>query len=331
MMAFILVVVVYLSDKVTHLPGSQLGDSKVVYLGKTSDDGTHSFPRQIIDPIGRKLTLVRPPVAIVSNILAGDEMLSQLVDQDRIRSVTYLADQPSVSNVVGVYGQNIPRSQGTIEEILSHQPDLVIIAAYSNATTVDLLLNTGVPVIRFANFNTLDDVRNNVRTLASALGSEDAADQWLSEIDEKIQAITRRIKGQPKPRVLYYNIDGFTSGAGSLMDETITLAGGRNVIDETGLKGYAKISPEMAIGLQPDVILMNDSSSGGVTPMDQLYENPAWQSVPAVKNKRVYGLHGAWVTSGSPYRVKGIEQVAHLLHPDVFKPQKTPPPDNPKR
>jgi len=43
-----------------------------------------------------------------------------------------------------------------------------------------------------------------------------------------------------------------------------------------------------------------------------------------VKNKRIYSIQGAWVTSVTPYRVKGIEQVAHLLHPSIFSANDSP-------
>lgn len=294
--------------------GSQLANSEVIYL-----NGESSFPRRVIDPIGRSIRLDSPPKVIVSGILAGDEMLTRLVPQDRIRSITYLSDDPGISNVAGFYPDSIKRNRNKIEEVIAAEPDLVLVAAYSNAVTVEMLLNTGIPIIRFANFHSHDHIRNNVRTLAKALGAEKNAETWLAEMDATIAITEQKVKGFKKPRVLYYNLSGSTAGPGSLMDETINFAGGLNVIAETGLKAYTRISPEMAIGLQPDVILLNDwKPEGGKSAKQILLENPAWQDVPAIKNGRVYGLRGAWLTSGSPYRVKGIEEIARLLHPKAF-------------
>ncbi len=296
------------------IPGTQLGNSDVRYL-----DSHQRFPRQIIDPAGRAVTLPRPPSAIVSGILAGDEMLARLVDQSRVRSVTYLADDPGISNVSEIYPDAIYRNYGAVEETLAAEPDLVIVAAYSNATSVEMLLNTGIPIIRFANFHSYEDVRHNVRTLARALGAEQNAERWLSDMDHRIATVQRRIARQAKPRVLYYSLNGSTSGPGSLMDETINLAGGLNVIAETGLKAYARISPEMAISLQPDVVLVSDwAPAGGKSAKQMLLENSAWKDVPAIQNQRIYSLRGAWLTSGSPYRVKGVELIAQLLHPNAF-------------
>ncbi len=296
------------------LPGVELGNSTVKVLAK---DG--GFPREIRDPVKRHIILAQPPQRIVSGILAGDEMLTELVSLDRIASITYLADDPGISNVPNYYPGSLPRNHGTIEEYLSLQADLAIVAAYSNATSVEMLLSTGIPVIRFANFHSYQDIRNNLTTLAKALGTEVQAQRWLLEMDSRIAEIHEKVASEARPRVLYYSLSGSTSGPGSLMDETINLAGGINVIAETGLRAYSRISPEMAIALQPEVILLSDwNNKAGQSARDILLNNPAWQDVPAIRSQRVYSLRGAWLTSGSPHRIKGVEEVARLLHPQRF-------------
>jgi len=309
-----------LSDKAILLPGTKLGNSEVLDL-----DLGRKFPRQIVDPIGRTVNLPAPPISVVSGVLASDEMLSKLLDPVRVSSVTQLVDDPGISNVAGFYPREVGRNYSSIEEFIAAEPDLAVVAAYSNATSVELLLATGIPVIRFANHHSYDDLRSNVRTLARALGTEERAEYWLDEMDRRIKAVQQRIEGKIKPRVLSYSLSGSTAGPGSLTDETIRLAGGRNVIAELGLKGYTKISPEVAISLQPDVILVNDwSTKKGPSARDILLEHPAWQDVPAVKNKRIYSVQGAWVTSVTPYRVKGIELVANLLHPSLLSASDSP-------
>lgn len=296
-------------------PGMQLGNSEVVML-----DDAQGYKRKIIDPIGRTMILQQPPKRIVSGILAGDEMLSRLVPNSRIRSVTYLADDAGISNVPAHYPASILRNHGAIEETIAAEPDLVIVASYSNATSVEMLLSTGVPIIRFANFHSYADVRHNLNTLARALGAESQAEAWLDKMDARITSVQAAVAQRPKPRVLYYSLSGSSAGPGSLMNESINLAGGHNVIADTGLQAYTKISPELAISLQADVVLISDwGPEGGKSAKQILLEDPAWQDVPAIKQQRVYSLRGAWLTSGSPYRVKGVEVIAELLHPEAFK------------
>ncbi|MEM9388709.1 MAG: ABC transporter substrate-binding protein [Pseudomonadota bacterium] len=304
-----------LADRPVLLPGGQLGDTTVEDLA-----GPNAFPKAVVDPAGRRVVLDRPPTAIASVILGGDEMLARLVAPSRVRSITYLADDPGISNVSGVYPASVLRNHGGIEEVIAAEPDLAIVAAYTNAVTAGLLLDTGIAFLRFVHFDTHDDIRRNVRTLARAVGSSARGEAWLDEMDRRIAAVQTKVADRARPRVLYYSLSGSTAGPGSLMDETITFAGGDNVIAGTGLGALPRISPETVISLQPEVILLS-GWSGGVGPAahEVLLEDPAWRDVPAVRDGRVYSLSGAWITSVSPHRVGGVEEVAKLLHPRAFE------------
>ncbi|MEM1092783.1 MAG: ABC transporter substrate-binding protein, partial [Pseudomonadota bacterium] len=214
---------------------------------------------------------------------------------------------------------SIRRNYGDVEEVIAAQPDLVLLAAYTNAVTASMLLDAGIALLRFTRFDSHDDIRSNVRTLALAVGEEGRGEAWLAEMDERIDAVRNRVAGRERPRVLFYGMSGSTAGPGSLMHETITLAGGKNVSAETGLGSLPRISPELAVSLQPEIVLLNGwSGADGPSASDILLKNPAWQGVPAVRSGRIYSIEGAWLTSISPHRVRGVEEVARLLHPGAF-------------
>jgi len=283
------------------------------------DEMSGGFPLRIIDPAGRSMTIKQPPKRIVSATLAGDEMLMKLVDQEKVKSVTYLVDQPAYPHVNGFYDASILRNHAGIEEILSVEPDLVLIASYSNAASVEMLLATGIPLIRIAHYNSHKDLRRNVRVLSRVLGVQIKGERWISDMDKKIELVKNRVKSQPKPRVLYYSTGGITRAPGTLMDESIGYAGGYNVLAETGLTGYTSISKELAISLLPDVILLDDrmlKEQGEGQKL--LLDDPAWADVPAVKNKRVYSERNSLLLSVTPARVEALEQLARWLHPAVF-------------
>ncbi|OUS23778.1 hypothetical protein A9Q99_27475 [Gammaproteobacteria bacterium 45_16_T64] len=296
--------------------GGQLRETTIV-----DSNESDRYPLTIIDPVGREMVIAEKPRRIVSAILAGDEMLMALVDQRNVVSVTYLVDQPANKNVNGFYDASILRNHGDIEEILSVEPDLVLVAAYSNAASVELLLASGVPVVRVANYHSHQDLRDNVRLLSRVLGVEGRGEQWIAEMDRRIDRVQMAVKNQTRPRVLYYSLGGATRAPGTLMDESIVYAGGYNVVAETGLKGYTQISKEMAISLLPDVILLDDrmAQDEGVG-RDQLMNDYAWAEVPAIKNNRVYSERNPLLLSVTPARVLGLNQLARWLHPAVFEP-----------
>jgi len=277
------------------------------------------FPKILTDPIGENFVLAKPPQRIVSVTLGTDEMLSALVKTDRIVGVTHLVDDDGISNIPTWYPGSITRIHGEVEEILALEPDLVFIAAYTRAETVRLLLGAGIPVVRLSRYSTFKDIENNIQTVADVTGSEVKAREMITGLKNRAQKARNRVASLPRPRVLYYTLNGYTAGVGTRIDEMIEIAGGDNVLRETGITGAHKISEEMAIGLEPDVILLSASMPDDeVTPVEQLRSRPAWQNVPAVVNKQVHHLQGAWVLSVSQFSWQGIDKMAALLHPEVF-------------
>lgn len=280
--------------------------------------GDH-FPKTLIDAIGRHQTIARPPRRIASAILAADETLSRLVDPGRVVGVTYLVDDAGISNVPDFYAPSVFRNHGDPEELLSLDPDLIIMAGYSEASAVRQLLGTDIPLLRLPDFQSIADIENHVRLLGAATGAEQRAEAIIADMRARIAAIGRALANRPRPRVLFYSASGSTSGSNTLDDETLTLAGGFNVMREMAIEGPTRISQEAAIGLQPDVILLVAwGPHEGEETASALRASPAWNDVPAVRNNRIYVLSGAPTTTVTPFRVLGIEHIARLLHPGVF-------------
>ena len=280
------------------------------------------FPKTIIDPIGQDYSLAAPAKRIVSAILAGDEMLQQLNAQNHVISVTHLADDAIFSNVVGDYPKSIHRNHAEIEEILSMTPDLVIVAPYTNAITVRLLLANQIPVMRFPQYNSFEDIADNIALLAEVLDKKEQAQIVVKQMWQRIRLIECLVKSEPKPRVLYLTLNGATTGTGTLTDEMIRYAGGINVISETGITGMTRLTHEYAVSLRPDVLFLTDwFAKTKWEALRKLNEDPLWQDVPAVINKRIFIISAKISGTVTPHRVKGIEALAAELHPSLYSSQ----------
>ncbi|MGI1670372.1 MAG: ABC transporter substrate-binding protein [Neptuniibacter sp.] len=290
-------------------------------LKSTQIHGT-KFPITLIDAVGDSIQITEPPQRIVSATLATDEILADLIDPARIAGVTFLADNQAISNVADRYPASIKRIRGEVEEIIALQPDLVFISPYTRAETVSLLLGTSIPVVRLSGFNTLADIESSIQLVAAATGTQKQAEQQLSVFAQRIKQVKNTLAGVEQPRVLFYNLNGSSVGPGSTIDEIIHIAGGHNVIRDTGIKGSQKINEELAISLQPDVILVSGwVDQNGTAASEQLAQRSAWQNVPAVQQKRIYDLNGSWLFATSQFTWEGIEQVAGILHPQLFSAQ----------
>jgi len=315
-------------------------------LSSTKIDG-ETFPITLTDPIGETYLLKQVPQRIVSVTLGTDEILSALLSAksktsntkittpipkdlseqglslNNIVGVTRFVDEPGSSSIPNFYPKIIKRVSGGIEEILALEPDLAFVAGYTRAETVRLLLGAGIPVVRLRHYDTFEQIKQNIKLVAAVAGTSDKARILLSQLDAKLKRTQEKMGNRSRPRVLFYNLSGYTSGAGTRIDETISIAGGYNVLHDTGIEGNYKISDEMAIGLEPDIILITGAVTGNaaddnISPAKMLMSRSAWKNVPAVLNQRVYHVSGPWILSVSHYGWDGIEILAKLIHPEVY-------------
>jgi iron complex transport system substrate-binding protein len=279
-----------------------------------------AFPKRLVDPAGRAVVLPRPPQRIVSGYLASDELLAALVDRSRVAAASVFADDRSSSNCLGAYPPPIARVRGEAEEILALHPDLVFITNFTEDGTVRLLAGAGVPLVRFTDWDSFAGIAADIRLTGAAVAAEAAADALAASVERRVRAVTERARGLPRPRVLFYELPGFTRGAGSLVDEMIERAGGQNVAREAGIKGAGQIGIESILALAPDVIVFPVLGSAPVLPAS-VAASPGWTELPAVRAGRVHVVPSATVTSVSQHAARGLEAMAHIIHPEVFAPE----------
>jgi iron complex transport system substrate-binding protein len=108
----------------------------------------------------------------------------------------------------------------------------------------------------------------------------------------------------------------WTAGNGTFIDELITMAGGQNagaVSDD-----YFQISLEELVTQDPDIIVLGTFTFGGQTP-ELVAQRPSWDQLKAVKNDAVYTFDDNLVSRPGPRIVDGLETLAKLIHPELFK------------
>ena len=277
------------------------------------------FPKRLIDPTGIPQTLAAPPNRILSAVLASDEILTALVPPERLAGVTYLVDEPGLSDVAKLLPPDLPRIHAEAETMLALRPDLVVLASYTRAATVRLLASAGVPVVRFQWYRSFGDIMDSIGMLAAAVGADANGARLVDDMRRRIANVEGRTQDLPRPRVLYYGAGGYSAGRDTLIDAMITLAGGHNVARDAGLRGQGRLPLEVAVSLRPEVVLVSEweRSTGGNGAAAFLH-HPVWTDVPAVREGRVHGIKGAWLSSVSHYSVKALEAIARVLHPEAF-------------
>jgi iron complex transport system substrate-binding protein len=120
---------------------------------------------------------------------------------------------------------------------------------------------------------------------------------------------------------VFYELDAtdpsapWTAGSNTFIDTLISQAGGQNIASD--LEGqYLQLSIEEILVRDPQVILLGDAAYG-ITP-DSIQERNGWSNLNAVVNGKIYAFDDNLVSRPGPRLVDGLEQLAKLLHPELF-------------
>jgi iron complex transport system substrate-binding protein len=275
------------------------------------------FPKTLWSPSGGPRTLVEPPRRIVSTYLGADELVAVLVDPARVMGVSAYADDGGTSNCAGLFPPRVVRLRSDPETIFALEPDLVLVAGFTDADALRLIDASGLPVARWSRFDSFADILGQLALVGAAVGAEAQAAQLAAGIARQLAEVEGRVRAVRPRRVLYFDPPTFTMGRGTLVDEILTLAGGANVVREVGITGPAEIDLETILALDPEVVFLPSYAENGSS-LRALAGTPIWREVPAVRAGKVYEIPGAWIATVSHHAARGLGRVARVLHPELF-------------
>jgi iron complex transport system substrate-binding protein len=278
---------------------------------------TQPFPRVLRDAKGETLTLEREPQRIVSQTLGTDEILLAICPPERVVALSDLAEDSDYSNAVDEARRIPGRTTQGPEQILQFKPDLIFVASYSRAETVELLKTSNAPVFRFANFDSISEIKSNIRTVGYATGVDAAAENIIRRMDEDLAAIRARIpQGESPLRVMSYDRLGYTAGSNTIFDDIVRAAGAVNVCAEQGIKGFAKINSEKILEWQPDFLVTGANRGKEKVARDRLLEDPAVATSRAGRSGRIIVIDNRHFLTVSHHVMRFVEDLADGLYGD---------------
>ncbi len=133
---------------------------------------------------------------------------------------------------------------------------------------------------------------------------------------QRAAAVEQKVAGLPKPTVFVeiYSKPLMTAGRGTFIDNLVTLAGGTNIGDAAG-GGYPSFSEEVLLKDNPDVYI---ATTGSMASPGQIAKRSGYSALKAVKDGRVYVIDDNLLVRPGPRLVDGLEQLAQMIHPEVF-------------
>jgi iron complex transport system substrate-binding protein len=170
--------------------------------------------------------------------------------------------------------------------------------------------------------NNLDDVWNDIRRVAEALGVLPRAEELIGSLTKRLAAIRDEAQKAPsRPTVAAIEWLGPLMAGGNWMPELIEIAGGSSLFAQPG-EHSPWLDWTSLIEADPEVILLLPCGfkiAQTIRDLNLLTENPAWANLRAVKQGRVYLIDGHhFFNRPGPRLVESAEIVAEILHPDRF-------------
>lgn len=250
------------------------------------------------------------PQRIVSLNLCTDELLMQMVEPERIASITFLsratgAGPPDLQPLIS----RLHANRGLAEEVLMLKPDLVLVGAYSSRQTTELLTKLGFNIVAFTPESDLDDVRDNIRRMGDAVGEPERASQMIEDFDERLANLAARLPpdGQDDEPPVYADIgvNNWMAGKGTLTASIVRAGGFRTLGEAAGFEGYRNIPLEQLVRASPALVSTPTQWTSPPSLSTDALRHPALKSL-AQRAHRIQ-IPDRLFACGSPYSLDAVE------------------------
>ncbi|RCH55533.1 cobalamin-binding protein [Mucilaginibacter hurinus] len=289
---------------------------------------------------------------IISLLPAATEIVCALGLEDKLVGRSHECDYPeSITGLPVCTEANIPGNLNSaaidakVKEILNDalslynvkrdviqrlSPDVIITQAQCDVCAVSLTevehaledyLAKKAKIISLQP-NSLDDIFNDIKTVANSLGAPTAGEELLESLMERVDIIRHKLKFiDIKPTVACIEWLEPLMVSGNWIPGLVSIAGGHSILAEEG-----KHSPYIDwtdIRLQdPDIIVVMPcgfSIERTIKEMDILLQQPGFAELKAVKNNRLYIADGnQYFNRPGPRIVDSVEILAEIINPKQF-------------
>ncbi len=190
-----------------------------------------------------------PAERVVSLNLCTDQMLV-LLAPEKVIALSRLARDPALSFVAGAAAA-YPVVRPYAEAVLALRPDLVLAGSFGAQTTLALLEQRGIPVMRVGLPHDFAQIRAEIRALAARLGAGGRGEALIAEMDARLASV--QSPAGPPRRALAWEPRGYTPGPGSLTHAVLAAAGLDDMADgrHVGLELLILHPPDLLVTPPP--------------------------------------------------------------------------------
>ena len=198
-----------------------------------------------------------------------------------------------------------------IDEVMRLKPTILIGSVPFAPDTVAKFLAESVTFVAI-NPRSLADIERDIYTLGRIANRAANAEKLILKMKQSFAAVAaaaKRKSTKRRPRVYCEAWPKPRISSPPWVRELIEIAGGRMV----GAAGE-RVTDEEVAREKPDLIVLAWAATGDRAKPSNALRNPAWQDVPAVKNRRVFVISDELLNTPGPPLIKGAWELFRVIH-----------------
>lgn len=208
------------------------------------------------------------------------------------------------------------------ETVVATAPDVVI--GSSDTVNRQTLAANGIPLLDEPAFcgslegdASYEDAYDQVRLYGTVFGEQEAAEEYVEELRERVATVTAGIPaGEERTVAVLYPTVGssvtYAYGTGSMSHPLVTAAGLKNVFDTESDRVF-EVTAEELINRNPDIIISLHSAGEPGPVVDAVSGLPGAEALAAVRDGQVFPMLLSFAEPPSPLAVDGLEKLAAFL------------------
>jgi iron complex transport system substrate-binding protein len=167
--------------------------------------------------------------------------------------------------------------------------------------------------------SSIEGILDDIIRVADALQRPRAGASLVAELRSRLRGIEAAVAGSPRSRVACLEWLAPPFNAGHWVPEQVRSAGAEDVLGAAGARSRVVSWAELSAGA-PDwifIMLCGLDAERAAREARALLGSAEWDSLPAVKSRRVYALDGnAYFSRPGPRVIDGTQLLASIVHPD---------------
>lgn len=275
-------------------------------------------------------------------------------NQDNIEILLALGLKDKIVGACGLDGEirpdlaadfaeiNYYESMPSKEEILALEPDFITgwYSTFSDKRLGDvdfwhergvgtyMALNSSCRGPAAENPQTVEEECQDILTLGRIFDVRDRAEELVAEIHQELDRIEKHLEGKPRLTAAVLEDEGgaYRVYGEDVLGGNVAVSGGAELaVGRHGENG--NISAEDLIAANPDAIFMvwyegyavGDVNYAGEHVVRLITENPAFASMDAVQNGRVYPINLSGIYCSGMRTLDGVMDVSRSLYPELYQ------------